>query len=165
MSVLLLRKRPRWAKLGSKILNGKYLDVPGCPTPFQVADISSKKSDYQHDWNRGILDSGLQSNQRSLDKISKGSWNEGLYVEKSCVRFQTDGIVVSWTATVPAWLTYKWSRAFPGCVKSDSSVSCCPLFLQMEGQHRGIRTSPQSRGSRKEWWRNGDGKWGEWSDW
>ncbi|KAJ6600289.1 hypothetical protein DFH09DRAFT_1497708 [Mycena vulgaris] len=32
------------------------------------------------------------------------------------------------------------------------------VSLQMEGQHRGIRTSPQSRGSREKWWRNGDGK-------
>ena len=87
-------------------------------------------------------------------KSGNGSQNEGLYIEKSCVRFQTDGIAVSWTATVPAWLTYKWSRAFPGCIKSDSSVSCRPVSLQMEGQHRGIRTSPQSRGSMKKWWRN-----------
>ena len=71
VSVLLLRKRPRWAKLGSRQFNWKYLDVPGCPTPFQVADISSKKSDYQYDWNWMILDNGLQSNQRSLKKISR----------------------------------------------------------------------------------------------
>ncbi|KAJ7928347.1 hypothetical protein B0H13DRAFT_2265177 [Mycena leptocephala] len=28
-------------------------------------------------------------------------------------------------------------------------------FSRREGQHRGIRSSPQSRGSRKKWWRNG----------
>jgi hypothetical protein len=71
MSALQLGKRPQWTKLGYRLLNKKYVDVPGCPALFRDADSSPKKSDYQPDRNWVVLDNGLESNRRLMDETSE----------------------------------------------------------------------------------------------
>ncbi|KAJ7731581.1 hypothetical protein DFH07DRAFT_991822 [Mycena maculata] len=82
--------------------------------------------------------------------------NEGLHSGKSCVPFQTDGITVSWTATVPARLAYKPSLARSEGSNKGSPRNGWPVAFQMEGPSVGIQTSPQTCGSMKKWWRNSE---------
>jgi hypothetical protein len=71
MSALQLGKRSQWAKLRYRLLNEKYVDVPGCPALFRDADSFPKKSDYQPDRNWVVLDNGLESNWRLMDETSE----------------------------------------------------------------------------------------------
>ena len=70
-------------------------------------------------------------------------------------------MIVSCTAKVASMADSKKQRSFPECIEESSSKQHGSVVLGTKEKHAGIRTSPKGRGSRKNWWRNGDGKRGE----